>query len=101
LTDEELIELKQVLKEIEAALLKNEIFKPDRFNYWQMGNVFYHLHFHGIPRYKTEREFLGRVWKDRDHTKPVVWTYEEESEETVRALGEEMKKMLNGYQDMV
>ena len=94
LTNEEMLELKTVLHEIESALLNNPMFKPDRFNYWQMGNLVHHLHIHGIPRFKTERSFLGRVWKDEDSTKPVVWTYENQTHETVEKLKIEMKKFL-------
>lgn len=94
LTDEELLELKRVLDEIQTALEKNPLFKPDRFNYWQMGNAVHHLHVHGIPRYASEREFLGKVWKDQDHTMPVCWTVEKQSDEIITAIREEMKKFL-------
>lgn len=92
LKDEELLELKQVFKEIETALLENPTFKPIRFNYWQMGNKLKHLHFHGIPRYESPREFLGRTWKDPDSNTVPIWTTEEESQETVETLREEMGK---------
>ncbi len=94
LTNEELLQLKTVLQEIESALLNNPTFKPDRFNYWQMGNALHHLHIHGIPRYKSDREFLGRTWKDPDPTKPVVWTYENQTDDTVVSLRNEIKKVL-------
>lgn len=94
LHDEELLELKKVLHEIESALLENETFKPIRFNYWQMGNALKHLHVHGIPRYENSREFFGRIWKDPDPGHRPAWSSNEETEETVIALREEMKKNL-------
>ncbi len=94
LRDEELLELKQVLKEIETALLENPTFKPIRFNYWQMGNGLKHLHFHGIPRYDSPREFLERTWIDPEPGHIPAWTRVEEGHETVAALKGEMGKYL-------
>ena len=94
LKDEELLELRSVLQEIQSALEKNPLFKPDRFNYWQMGNFVHHLHIHGIPRYKSDREFLGKVWKDQDHTMLVCWTTEKQDRETIRVIRDEIKKYL-------
>src|SRR5688572_16939076 len=94
LSDEELLELKQVLREAQDALDRNETFKPDRFNYWQMGNFVHHLHIHGIPRYKSDRNFLGQTWKDQDHTMPVCWTTVKQDHATIIAIRDEIKKFL-------
>ncbi|HHD92628.1 MAG TPA: hypothetical protein ENL06_03355 [Candidatus Portnoybacteria bacterium] len=94
LNDEELLELKKVFQEIEFALLQNKIFKPIRFNYWQMGNKIHALHIHGIPRFDSEKVFLGKVWKDKDFKVPPVWTYKEQSKDTVMAIRDEIKKFL-------
>jgi diadenosine tetraphosphate (Ap4A) HIT family hydrolase len=94
LNDEELIEFKLVLNEIESALKQNPNFQPIRFNYWQMGNVVHQLHVHGIPRYEETKEFLGRKWIDADTKKPPVWAYENQSNETVAAFKQEMLKFL-------
>lgn len=94
LTDDEMLELKHVLEETQEALDKNPTFKPDRYNYWQMGNVVHHLHIHGIPRYKSDREFLGKTWKDQNHAAPVCWTYEKLDRDTVVAIRDEVKKFL-------
>lgn len=88
LNDAELIELKQVMREIEDALSKADGFKPDRFNYLQLGNSLHQLHFHGIPRYSSSRDFSGRKWIDEKYgTTPVIVPKEEESEvNTVREI---------------
>lgn len=41
-----------------------EIFKPDRFNYGQLGNVFPQLHVHAVPRYQSERAWGGVTFID-------------------------------------
>ncbi|MBU2416358.1 hypothetical protein KKH86_04025 [Patescibacteria group bacterium] len=88
------MELKKVFQEIEFALLQNNTFNPIRFNYWQMGNKVHALHIHGIPRYDSERIFLDQTWKDKDFKVPPIWTYEEQSKNTVIAIREEIKKFL-------
>src|SRR5438045_1800839 len=74
LTSNEIIELKDVMKEIEIALMNISKFKPDRFNYFQMGNSLHHLHFHGIPRYATSRNFNGQIWIDETWGAPPTWS---------------------------
>ncbi len=75
LKNEEIIELKSIMRAIEATLFK--MFKPDRFNYLQMGNELHHLHFHVIPRYKSSRKFLNKEWKDKAFGHPPIWRKEE------------------------
>jgi len=94
LSVDELTELKQVFKEIENALLKNNTFCPDRFNYWQMGNGLHQLHFHGIPRYSSERKFAGKIWKDNSFGTVPIWAKQEESADMVKKLRNEIKKFL-------
>lgn len=94
LTDEEIIEFKFVCQEVERALLQNEIFNPDRFNYWQMGNGIHQLHFHGIPRYKTEKKFEQKIFKDENYGTIPMWTKIEQDDGTVRKLKEAIKKYL-------
>lgn len=86
LTDTEIIELKIVMKEFEEKLTSNVAFRPDRFNYLQLGNKFHNLHFHAIPRYKAVREFGGKTWIDSTYGHPVVWTKETIPIELVREL---------------
>ena len=74
LKDEEVIELKEVMSELETTLSNMEDFKPDRFNYLQMGNALHHLHFHVIPRYETSRHFMNKEWNDITFGHPPIWS---------------------------
>lgn len=65
ITQKERNELFRVMKRLRNALKK--LFQPDLFNYASLGNEVQHLHFHLIPRYKTERffgniKFLDKNW---------------------------------------
>lgn len=90
LNQEELSNLAFAMKEMENLLLGLEGFKPDRFNYLQLGNVVNQLHFHGIPRYSSSRQFAGKEWIDVTWGKPPTWIFEHESPSTIGAI----KKMI-------
>lgn len=94
LQKEEVVELGLVMRNIEKALLKNPIFKPDRFNYLQLGNALHNLHFHGIPRYKSERIFLGEIWRDETFGHPSIWSNEEVNAELVLEIKKEIENFL-------
>lgn len=78
LTDEELLEFRQVCSEMQAAL--SRCFQPDWWNYQQMGNMTRYLYFHLIPRYKHPRLFEGRQFVDERFGKLPErrWVFEEE-----------------------
>lgn len=38
------------------------ILKPDKVNLASLGNVVPHVHWHIIPRYKTDRHFPNPIW---------------------------------------
>ena len=94
LTDEEHLEMKHVFADIEYALSENPFFKPDRFNYWQMGNELHQLHFHGIPRYAESREFNGKKWTDDQYGSIPKWTVERISQNTVATLRNIMREYI-------
>ena len=94
LEKEELIELKEVMDQIETALQKHPLFKPDRFNYLQLGNVLHRLHFHGIPRYASPRKFQGGNWIDMTWGKPPVWNKDDVSNDLVISIKKELIKYL-------
>ena len=81
LTNEELLELKTVMQETEEALSQTEGFKPQRFNYLQLGNSMNQLHFHGIPRYDSPRNFAGREWVDTTFGGPPIFLRKDQESE--------------------
>jgi len=91
LENQEIDELKDVMGEIEAALSKIETFKPDRFNYWQMGNGLHHLHFHGIPRYEAPRYFDEKEWIDKTWGSVPIWSKEDAGTDLVVKIREAVK----------
>lgn len=91
---EELGDLASVMREIEKTLSKIPTFMPDRFNYWQMGNSLHHLHFHGIPRYKTSKIFNGVEWTDETWGHPPIWSALDCDEKLVIDLSEAIKPHL-------
>lgn len=44
----------------QAAIFR--AFNPDHVNVESLGNVVPHLHFHIIPRYKTDERWRGPIW---------------------------------------
>jgi len=65
LQTKELLELQMIIELYESMTCK--IFKPDRFNYFQLGNENNQLHIHAIPRYMEKRifetiEFHDKKW---------------------------------------
>ena len=61
-THEEWMSLRPEISLYEDFLL--DLFKPDKFNYAQMGNELEQLRVHAIPRYRSSREWGGIVIKD-------------------------------------
>jgi len=94
LETQEVNELKDVMGEIEATLAKIDTFKPDRFNYWQMGNALHHLHFHGIPRYESPRNFDGKEWADQTWGSVPVWSKDDVSHDLVAKVRDAIKPHL-------
>ena len=95
LQDTEIIELKAVIKDLEVTLLGIEEFKPDRFNYLQMGNALHHLHFHAIPRYATPRHFNDKEWNDLTFGHPPVWSKVEVDKELVLKIKDKFLNQLS------
>ena len=61
-TEDERNELFSILRELKSASEKE--FGGEWFNFAFLGNETRHLHGHFFPRYSTEKEFEGVVFKD-------------------------------------
>lgn len=94
LRTQEMGSLVGIMKEIEKTLSEIKIFRPDRFNYWQMGNSLHHLHIHGIPRYKEPRWFDNRKWVDKSWGDIPIWEKQDASDELVRKIRDIIKPYL-------
>lgn len=90
----EMSSLAKVMKEIEKTLIEIEVFKPDRFNYWQMGNSLHHLHVHCFPRYKEPRWFDSKKWIDKTWGTVPIWEKKDASDKLVRKIRNTIKPHL-------
>lgn len=63
LTADQRQRLMQVVFGLEQAL--RDILLPDKINLASLGNVVPHLHWHVIPRYRSDPHFPGSVWSVR------------------------------------
>lgn len=70
ITEDEGRDLAKIIKMIENTL--NKSFGYQRINYLMLMMVDYHVHFHVIPRYESEKEFAGIKWSDKGWPKPPV-----------------------------
>ena len=94
LNQDEFIELGKVMKEIENALSDIDVFRPDRFNYLQMGNKLHGLHFHGIPRYSEPRMFNDQKWVDKSYGNVPIWSKNDVDHDIVEKIKETIKPHL-------
>lgn len=62
LSDEEWLDLRRNLQTYEQIM--GDLFRPDRFNYEQLGNVWPQVHVHAIPRYASPRTWNGVAFED-------------------------------------
>ena len=61
-------ELSGITQDIENTLQHN--FQYTKLNYLMLMMVDPHVHFHVIPRYASQRDFLGLSFVDQDRPKP-------------------------------
>lgn len=60
LPEQQRLHLMRVVFAVENAL--RQALRPDKINLASLGNVTPHLHWHVIPRYRTDRSFPDPVW---------------------------------------
>lgn len=93
LTQEEWDDLHLCLKTYERLL--DALFKPDRFNYEQLGNVWTQVHVHAIPRYGRSVVWQGITVEDsRWGNHPLPEPPSPLDEATTVQLAEKMREEL-------
>ena len=95
LKSDELQELSLVMHDMEMALRALPDIHPDHFNYLQMGNALPLLHFHGVPRYQSDRTWQGEFYRDATWGHPPVWTYTEVSVDMLQRLKSNILSVLS------
>lgn len=70
ISKEELLEFYEMGNRLKSSLEKS--FSPDKYNYMSLNNATTHLHMHIVPRYSTERELFGYLFKDDNFGKSYV-----------------------------
>ncbi|MEA3378568.1 MAG: HIT family protein [Nanoarchaeota archaeon] len=81
---EELKEMKEIMLIYENVIDEN--FHPNLYNYLQCGNAVNHLHIHIIPRYNTDKRFMGQNYTDKNFGNTVIETSKIENEKIILAL---------------
>lgn len=92
ITPEEMQEFAQVVKDVEGAL--KAAFGYSKINYQMLMMNDRHTHFHIIPRYSTDKYFVGMVWKDEGWPGLPVQRKEEVKKEILDEVKAEILKHL-------
>lgn len=74
---------------LKVAKVIQEVMKADRINYALLCNREHHLHWHIIPRYKSEPYFTSNPWRNPDAKKEAS---EEEMRERVKLIRSKFSK---------
>jgi len=90
LTNEELVESRNAIKDIKKALAKT--FKPDWFNVMQLGNMTKHLHLQLVPRYSKEVEYEGEIFIDKNYGNIVDSSWKPRDEEFLTKMANYLKE---------
>lgn len=64
LSDENQMQFYRDMLKVSSAIVK--AFKPDKMNYELLGNWVPHLHWHVVPRYKTDPCWGNPIWTKLD-----------------------------------
>ena len=92
ITDEEMQEYAQVVRDIEKALKK--LFNYDVIHHLMLMFKDKHTHFHIIARYKEPKEFAGIKWEDPFEPDPLSIKGIIPSQEVLNKIKEEIKKQI-------
>jgi len=89
-TQDELLELPQVVGRLESAL--TEAFAYDKINYLTLMMADRHYHSHVVPRYESVRVFGGLTWEDTDWPVPPSIGVPPSDDETLAEIRDHMKQ---------
>lgn len=94
LTEEEHKELwNDILPRLAKAI--HTAFSPDRINYAHLANSEKHVHWHIVPRYDNEKEFLGEKFTDDAPNKNFKSGEKDLSSDQLDAIYREIMKNFN------
>jgi diadenosine tetraphosphate (Ap4A) HIT family hydrolase len=91
-TQDELLELPQVVGRLEGALA--EAFAYDKINYLTLMMSDRHYHSHVVPRYEGVRAFGGLTWEDPDWPGPPSVGVPPADGETLAAIRDHLKQFV-------
>ena len=97
LSEEELLDVHSILKDIEDALKKS--FAPDWFNYLQTNNSVRHLHFHIIPRYENPVQFAGEEFIDENFEGMPMERERTVSADTMKKVKDILRSNIQRYEN--
>ncbi len=89
-TQDELMELPQIVGRLEAAL--TEAFAYNKINYLTLMMSDRHYHSHVVPRYEDVRAFDGLTWEDADWPGPPNVGVPPASNDTLMAIRNHLKQ---------
>lgn len=92
LTESESLDLGKIIKIIERT--SKETFVYNRINYLMLMMVDFQVHFHVIPRYNHEINFLGMTWKDKGWPAQPFLDAEVVSDDILFAIRDNLKQNL-------
>lgn len=77
------------LQIVQSAIYR--AFAPDHINVESLGNTVPHLHFHVIPRYKTDERWRGPIWMTHRQDMPKKVLDERAYAELAKAINGEIE----------
>ena len=93
LSNEELLELRDVIKSVEYAMSK--AYNYDKINYLALMMIDPLFHYHIIPRYKEDKTLLGLKFKDFNYPGPSnLSIFNNTNENQKKVITKQIKKWL-------
>lgn len=94
LQQEEWLDLQQIVKEYERALISYPAFHPNRLNYLQIEEADAKLSILVVPRYDKPRVFAGKTWLDVSYGDLPVLSGAVQDREALQALAQTLQQTM-------